>query len=520
MPISGNMASAGSNASRKRVGPGLVAALIFAVVVVGAQEPACTTLVSPADTETNVPVNTDLRWNAVPNATRYFLIFRSSSGVDDSVDTLDLGNDLNYRPPSGLLPNTTYFVTVIPNNNSGDAIGCREESFTTGAGGGVPGCVTLFYPENGTYGIAPDTDISWYPQSGATGYLLALGTSSMNMDILPEQDVGNVTSFNLPDDLPFLQQIYVRITPYNQAGERADCTVRTFRTRGSNAPACTDILEPRNGSEFVSVTANITWRREFNASGYRMTIEEKSPGGLRLLDNAEVGGGTNYKPPDFMANTTYFLTLIPYNDLGDAENCEVISFTTGDAPPPPGCSSPLSPGDGEAGVSVDTTFEWEAVTGARGYLLSVGTAGNFTDILNRLDLGLVRSYTPDSSLPGGTRIFYRVTPYNNWGEAINCPQWSFTTVSQQPVGEDLPIPKFFTPNNDGFNDSWVVRSTPDLVIGSVWIFNRFGKLLKQLQADQAWDGTFNGRPLASDSYWYRIETTDGRSVSGYFLLKR
>lgn len=518
MPISGKRASAGTNASRKRVGPGLVASLIFTVVV-GAQEPACTTLVSPADMETNVPVNTDLRWNAVPNATRYFLIVGSSPGTADIADTLDLGSDLNYLPPSGLQPNTTYFVTVIPNNNSGDAIGCTEESFTTGAGGGVPGCVTLFYPENGTYGIAPDIDISWYPQSGATGYLLALGTSSMNMDILAEQDVGNVTSFDLPDDLPFLQQIYVRIIPYNQAGERADCAVRTFRTRGSNAPSCTDLLEPRNGSEFVSVTANITWRREFNAVGYRMTIEEKTPGGIRLVDNVDVGGGTNYKPPDFMANTTYFLTLIPFNDLGDAQNCEVISFTTGDAPPPPGCSNLLSPGDGETGVSLDITIEWEAVTGARGYLLLAGTADNRTDIVDRLDLGPATSYSFEEDLPEGTRIFIRVIPYNNWGEATNCPVWSFTTF-RQPVAENLPIPKFFTPNNDGINDSWVVRSTPEIVIGSVYIFNRFGKLLKQLQANQAWDGTFNGRPLASDSYWYRIETTDGRSVSGFFLLKR
>lgn len=516
MPFSGNMLGVNTTVLRKSAGLlGMV--LIVFTVSLRAQEPQCTSLTFPVDMETDVPVNSEIRWNPVPNATRYFLVMASSSEV---ADTLDLGSDLSYRPPSGLQPNTTYFVTIIPNNNSGDAIGCPEESFTTGAGGVVPGCVTLLYPENGTYGISPATDISWFPQAVASGYLLAVGTSSMTMDILPEQDVGNVTSFDLPDDLPFLQQIYVRITPYNQLGEQAVCTVRTFRTRGNNAPLCTEILDPRDGSDFVSVTSNITWIREFNAEGYRMTIEENTPGGLRLLDNADVGGGTNFKPPDFKANTTYFITLIPYNDLGEPQVCMATSFTTGDAPPPPDCSNLLSPADGATGVSVDATIEWEGVPGARGYLLSAGTAENLVDIVNRLDLGLVTNYTMERSLPEGTRVFYRVIPYNNWEEANNCPQWSFITIVQQPMEESLSIPKFFTPNNDGYNDSWVVRSTPDVLVSRVWIFNRFGKLLKQLETDQSWDGSFNGRPLASDSYWYRIETTDGGLVSGYFLLKR
>ncbi|WP_366938669.1 hypothetical protein [uncultured Eudoraea sp.] len=35
-----------------------------------------------------------------------------------------------------------------------------------------------------------------------------------------------------------------------------------------------------------------------------------------------------------------------------------------------------------------------------------------------------------------------------------------------------------------------------------------------------WDGSFNSKPQASDSYWYRIETTKGNSQVGFFMLKR
>jgi gliding motility-associated-like protein len=67
---------------------------------------------------------------------------------------------------------------------------------------------------------------------------------------------------------------------------------------------------------------------------------------------------------------------------------------------------------------------------------------------------------------------------------------------------------------------WIVSSTPEFEVSTVHIFNRYGQLLKQLFPDQGWDGNFNGKPLASDSYWYRIETTQGNSQVGYFMLKR
>ena len=117
-------------------------------------------------------------------------------------------------------------------------------------------------------------------------------------------------------------------------------------------------------------------------------------------------------------------------------------------------------------------------------------------------------------------MYVRVIPYSTWGQAEGCPVQSFTTAGPSLPGETVSIPDFFTPNNDGFNDQWVVHSTSEVIIDKVFIFNRFGKLLKQIQADQPWDGSYNGRPLASDSYWYKVVTTEGRTVTGFFLLKR
>ena len=86
-------------------------------------------------------------------------------------------------------------------------------------------------------------------------------------------------------------------------------------------------------------------------------------------------------------------------------------------------------------------------------------------------------------------------------------------------------PRFFTPNSDGYNDTWNVINNGDLTFKKVFIYDRFGKLLKQLDPNgNGWDGTFNGKSLPSDDYWFTVEmkqTANANSqFNGHFTLKR
>ena len=71
----------------------------------------------------------------------------------------------------------------------------------------------------------------------------------------------------------------------------------------------------------------------------------------------------------------------------------------------------------------------------------------------------------------------------------------------------IQFPKFFTPNSDGDNDTWVVKGANKTFYpnSSINIFNRYGKLVAQLAIDgQGWDGTYGGKILSSDDYWFNI----------------
>ena len=95
-------------------------------------------------------------------------------------------------------------------------------------------------------------------------------------------------------------------------------------------------------------------------------------------------------------------------------------------------------------------------------------------------------------------------------------------VSQEVVVIDTP--KFMTPNNDGYFDTWHIVGVESLPGTVVYIYDRYGKLLKTLAYNSpGWDGTYNGANMPSDDYWFLAEVQkDGIAfnVKGHFALKR
>ena len=92
----------------------------------------------------------------------------------------------------------------------------------------------------------------------------------------------------------------------------------------------------------------------------------------------------------------------------------------------------------------------------------------------------------------------------------------------------IDYPNFFTPNQDGYNDTWNIVGLAG-TDAKIYIFDRYGKLLKQLspnsnpQNGEGWDGTFTGRPLPADDYWFTVTFTENgvtREFKSHFSMKR
>lgn len=87
----------------------------------------------------------------------------------------------------------------------------------------------------------------------------------------------------------------------------------------------------------------------------------------------------------------------------------------------------------------------------------------------------------------------------------------------------IDVPKFVTPNNDGYFDTWHITGVEQLEGTIVYIFDRYGKLLKTLShTSQGWDGTYNGNLLPATDYWYVANVKNGAiefEIKGHFTLK-
>lgn len=88
----------------------------------------------------------------------------------------------------------------------------------------------------------------------------------------------------------------------------------------------------------------------------------------------------------------------------------------------------------------------------------------------------------------------------------------------------ITYPNFFTPNGDGYNDFWNISNLPETFEPKIYIFDRYGKLIKQINPyGNGWDGTFNGQNLPSTDYWFKLEYVENgtnKEFKSHFSLKR
>lgn len=208
------------------------------------------------------------------------------------------------------------------------------------------------------------------------------------------------------------------------------------------------------------------------------------------------------------------------------------------------------------------TYQWflnnAAISGATHYTLTVTTAGTYTvEVTTTLGCKLSRTirvvasemaeikdvHIIDLSEVNSVEIIaegvgnyeYSLDDYN--GPYQDSPIFTnvtmgFHTVYVRDINgcgiayeyiSVLGAPQFFTPNGDGYNDTWYIKGSSQTFHKGliVQIFDRYGKFLKQISPlTGGWDGTYNGEMLPADDYWYVIKVDDGRIVKGHFSMKR
>ncbi|WP_282056599.1 T9SS type B sorting domain-containing protein [Maribacter luteus] len=86
----------------------------------------------------------------------------------------------------------------------------------------------------------------------------------------------------------------------------------------------------------------------------------------------------------------------------------------------------------------------------------------------------------------------------------------------------LEIPNFFTPDGDNNNDVWAPKNREFFPNIEVKIYDRYGRVVAELDAVSNWDGYYDGSPVPSGDYWYVVNANDKTKLRyvGHFTLYR
>ncbi len=398
--------------------------------------PECTVLTSPLNGDTDVPVNTNITWEPTLYARGYRLTVGTTPGGNDVVDNETINNDTFYEFATDFNTGDTVYVTLIPFNEEGDAIGpCTEENFTiSNDPATIPACTNLTEPVNNAPDVAVTTDLSWTPISNADGYRLTVGTSSGGNELVDDENVDNTTSFEFLTDLPEDSDIFVTIVPYNDEGAPMDCTEEQFHTELIPvAPVCTILTSPENNDSNIAVDTDLVWAAVPNATGYLISVGTTS-GGIEIANSIDVNNTTIYDIPDDLSeNRPYYVTIIPYNEVGDAIGCGEEIFRTVNSSSPPACTSLLNPADTAIGVAVDITeVTWNGVINADDYRITInGSISDLNDVTDLIVTGTSHPFT--NPFVNGETVTVTVIPRIGAVEAVGCLPQSFTIEMAAPT---------------------------------------------------------------------------------------
>lgn len=288
----------------------------------------CPTLNGPFNGDVDVAVDTAISWTPVVGAPGYLISIGTTPGGSEIINNRNTGSATSFQPPLGLPDDSSIYISLTIFFFNAENIACTTETFRTIDVTTPPTCTTVKSPVDEATNINVASAISWDYAPTAKGYRMTIGTTMGGGEILNDFDVGNVLSYKPTLDLPFSTEIFIRIIPYNDNGSTPGICSQFSFTTGilATIPGCTNLVSPLNGSINVPLTPQLEWAVVPDAEGYLVTIG-MTPDTAEVLDNL-VFTTNSTLVLEFDPNRTFFITVIPFNDAGEALGCIQETFST------------------------------------------------------------------------------------------------------------------------------------------------------------------------------------------------
>lgn len=420
----------------------------------------------------------------VTNVTRYKVLL-STNGKDTSSFTTELGDftcesnawtihTISLNPYKGQKIHIAFFLYYTESQY--DYFGIDDVMIETL----IPGSATVVTPLEGQYTFVGSQVLQWAPATSSIpviNYQVYFGTEPDPATLVYE---GTETSYET-SELAENTKYYWKVIPYNATGPATDVPIWEFSTIRSTqlAESFEDEWSPPVG---WNTDQNTWWfqsaesKYHLNKSLYRSTgltparlhtpllhiingdrleffagTASSAYQRIRIYYSSdrsswtEIGQEMEIIPGDWtfysvdlsaLAGGQYYLGIASYYVAGGSMARVYIDHVTGPdvVPVLPGSATYVFPEDTLEWISPGTSFVWwPGLDGGvpEGYRIYTGTDGGGTSTPTSLSNGTdvtTNQWTPSSVLTDNTKYYWQIIPFNEVGNAVECPIWSFKTA--------------------------------------------------------------------------------------------
>lgn len=228
----------------------------------------------------------------------------------------------------------------------------------------TPTQAVMSSPTPGSTLTGSSEKFTWTPATGATGYLLELGSTgvgSYNLYYSGSTTATSVTATDLPTNG---ETIYARLLTNN-----AGTWVHTDYTYKAVTEAQAALTSPTPGSTLTSSSATFSWTTATGATAYLLELGSTGVGSYNLYYSGSLTTtSTTVKSLPINGEMIYARLFTEINGAWLHTDYTYKAVTEQQA-----VLTAPTPGSTLTGASV--TFTWTAASGATGYILSLGSTG-------------------------------------------------------------------------------------------------------------------------------------------------
>lgn len=237
-------------------------------------------------------------------------------------------------------------------------------------------------------------------------------------------------------------------------------------------PTC---VEPSalTSSAITPFAATVSWTAPASApaNGYEYYLSTSNTAPTATTTATGTATSTSVNLSSLNSSTQYYIWVRSLCSTTNKSSWSPMAmFTTQNF-----CPAVTAPANGVSGTSLTPTITWNAMSGATGYRITVGTTSGGSDIVNNADLGNLTTYTFNTPLAYSTTYYYTINAYTGGAISANCSVRSFTT-------QCAPITPTYTNDFSSINTAcWSQGSGGSVAAGpsgntSYWVADGFANV--------------------------------------------